>query len=177
METGVKMKLCMSKLYMNKAYFPLLAVATLLSFFSGGVSAEENSVKQLLQAKQVIADRKATFTLIHGNFKPLGEVAQGKQELDVVTIKKHAERLVFLDTFLVDLFPASSNVGAPATKSKADIWTNGSDFKQELDSFSINIKALMDIASKEKYEPSDFKKAVLQVGQNCKGCHDKFKEK
>ncbi|RYG16403.1 MAG: cytochrome c [Chitinophagaceae bacterium] len=128
-------------------------------------------------AKQAIAVRKATFTLIGNNFKPIGDVLQGKAEYNAAEIKKRAERVAFLSGFLHDTFPEASNVGEPDTKSKAEIWTNRAEFDKKLKEFQEHSATLAQVAAKETSNSEAFKAAAGAVGQDCKSCHEKFKVK
>ena len=128
-------------------------------------------------AKQAIAVRKAAFTLIANNFKPIGDVLQGKAEYDAAEIQKRATRVAFLSELLDGTFPEASNVGEPDTKAKAEIWTDRAEFDKKLKEFKEHAATLAQVAAKEKTNSEAFKAAAGAVGQDCKGCHDKFKAK
>ena len=128
-------------------------------------------------AKQAIAVRKAAFTLIANNFKPIGEVLQGKAPYNQAEIVKRAQRVAFLSELLDGTFPAESNVGAPQTKTKAEAFTKKEDFDKLLKEFVANSKTLAQVAAKESSASDAFKNAAKAVAEGCKGCHDKYKEK
>jgi cytochrome c556 len=128
-------------------------------------------------AKQAIAVRKAAFTLIANNFKPIGEVIQGKVTYNQAEIKKRAERVAFLSELLEGTFPESSNLGEPATKSKADIWKKKAEFDKQMKDFETNARALARIAATETTASEAFMSAAKAVGNGCKSCHDDFKHK
>jgi cytochrome c556 len=128
-------------------------------------------------AKQAIAVRKAAFTLIANNFKPIGEVIQGKVTYNQAEIKKRAERVAFLSELLEGTFPESSNLGEPATKSKADIWKKKAEFDKQMKDFETNARALAKIAATETTASEAFMSAAKAVGNGCKSCHDDFKHK
>lgn len=128
-------------------------------------------------AKQAIAVRKAAFVLIANNFKPIGEVLQGKAPYNQADIAKRAQRVAFLSELLDGTFPADSNLGAPDTKTKADAFTNAADFEKLLKEFQANTKTLAQVAAKESTASDAFKAAAKAVAEGCKGCHDKYKEK
>ena len=86
-------------------------------------------------AKQAIAVRKAAFLLIANNFKPIGEVLQGKAPYNQAEIAKRAQRVAFLSELLEGTFPADSNLGTPETKTKAEAFTNKEDFDKLLKEF------------------------------------------
>ncbi len=128
-------------------------------------------------AKQAIAVRKAAFVLIANNFKPIGEVLQGKAPYNQADIAKRAQRVAFLSELLDGTFPADSNLGTPDTKTKADAFTNAADFEKLLKEFQANTKTLAQVAAKESTASDAFKAAAKAVAEGCKGCHDKYKEK
>jgi cytochrome c556 len=128
-------------------------------------------------AKQAVAVRKAAFTLIANNFKPIGEVLQGKATYNQVEIVKRAERVAFLSLLLDGTFPDASNLGEPTTKSKPEIWAKKADFDKQIKEFQVNATALAEIAAKESTASDAFKAAAKAVAEGCKGCHDAYKAK
>lgn len=128
-------------------------------------------------AKQAIAVRKAAFLLIANNFKPIGEVLQGKAPYNQADIAKRAQRVAFLSELLEGTFPADSNLGTPETKTKAEAFTKKEDFDKLLNEFIANTKTLAAVSAKESTASDAFKNAAKAVAEGCKGCHDKYKEK
>lgn len=128
-------------------------------------------------ARQAIDARKAVFTLIGSNFRPVGAVLQGKAEYDQAEIQKRATRVAFLAGFLNESFPDISNVGEPDTKAKAEIWSNRADFDKRIKDFQDHLATLAAVSAKEKTAGDAFKTAAGAVAQDCKGCHDNFRVK
>lgn len=126
-------------------------------------------------AKQAIDYRKAVFTLIGGNFRPLGEVLQGKSPYDAAEAQKRAARLQFLAGLLDESFPDISSTGD--TRAKPEIWTNRADFNSRLKDFQDHIAVLTQVASREQGTADQFKAAAGAVGQDCKSCHDNYRTK
>lgn len=126
-------------------------------------------------ARQAIEYRKAVFTLIGGNFRPLGEVLQGKAPYDAAEAQKRAARLHFLAGLLDESFPDISNSGD--TRAKAEIWSNRADFNTKLKDFQDHIATLSQVASRDKSTADEFKAAAGAVGQDCKGCHESYRTK
>lgn len=161
----------------------LLGAALLVSA-SAGLFAADEPAKQAAPAaagpspaKQAIAVRKAAFTLIANNFKPIGEVLQGKATYNQAEIVKRAERVAFLSLLLDGTFPEDSNLGAPETKSKPEIWAKKADFDKQIKDFQANAAALAQIAAKESTASDAFKNAAKAVAEGCKACHDPYKAK
>ena len=125
-------------------------------------------------ARQAVDTRKAAFTLIGANFRPLGAVLKGGA-FDPADVEKRASRVAFLAGLLDEAFPAVSNLGEPDSKAKAEIWSNLPDFAKKLKDFQTHSAALAQVAATEKGATDVFKAAVATVGQDCKGCHDTYR--
>lgn len=128
-------------------------------------------------ARQAIEVRKATYTLIAANFRPIGAVLQGKAEYDSAEIQKRATRVAFLAGLLNEAYPDVSNVGEPDTKAKAEIWSNRAEFDKRLKDFQEHLATLVAVSAKEKTAGDAFKTAAGAAAQDCKGCHDNFRAK
>ena len=124
---------------------------------------------------QAINVRKAVFTLIGSNFKPIGEVLQGRASYESVDVQTSATRVAFLAGLLNDAFPDNSNIGD--TKAKPEIWTNRADFDKRIKDFQDHAANLVQVAAKEKSASDAFKTAAAAVGQDCKGCHENYRVK
>jgi cytochrome c556 len=113
--------------------------ATLLVTLSSGLyvadAAAQPAADPAAAAKQAVAVRKAAFVLIANNFKPIGEVLQGKATYNQAEIVKRSERVAFLSLLLDGTFPDASNLGEPTTKSKPEIWAKKADLINKLKSF------------------------------------------
>lgn len=155
--------------------------ATLLVTLCSGLYAADEAPKPAADAaavaKQAVAVRKAAFVLIANNFKPIGEVLQGKANYNQAEIVKRAERVAFLSLLLDGTFPDASNLGEPTTKSKPEIWAKKVDFDKQIKEFQVNAAALAEIAAKESTASDAFKAAAKAVAEGCKGCHDAYKAK
>lgn len=128
-------------------------------------------------AKQAVENRRAAFTLIGNSFRWFGAVAKGAAPYDEAEAEKRASRIAFLLGVLDESFPDDSNVGEPASKAKAEIWTNRADFDKKLEKFKTDARAFKETASNEKGATEVFKSAVALLGQDCKSCHDSYKLK
>ena len=127
--------------------------------------------------KQNVAGRKAAFTLVAHNFKTVGDVLQGRAPYDAAAIKTRTDRVAFLSTLLGDYFAPESNVGLPDSKAKADIWGDRAEFDKLLKDFQEHSVTLARVAHAETSASDAFKSAASAVAQDCKTCHDKFREK
>jgi cytochrome c556 len=128
-------------------------------------------------ARAAVGYRKAIFTLIGANFRPLGALLKDDGPYDAADINKRITRVLFLSGFLNEAFPDISNVGEPDSKAKPEIWTNRAEFDKKLKEFQDNLVVLSDVNAKEKGYTEPLKTALGAVAQNCKACHDDFKLK
>lgn len=128
-------------------------------------------------AKQAIENRQAIFKLIGNNFRPIGDVLQGRAPFDATEIRKRTTRVAFLSQLAGDAFPDVSNAGLPSTKAKADIWSNRAEFDKKLAKLADDSQTLAQVAAKETSASDAFKSAATAVAQDCKSCHDNFREK
>lgn len=128
-------------------------------------------------ARQAIEVRKAVFTLIGSNFKPIGEVLQGKAPYDATEVQKRANRVAFLADLVAETFTEASNTGLPDTKAKAEVWSDRTEFDKKVKVFREHAAALAQVAAKETSSSAAFKTAAAAVGQDCKSCHEAFKVK
>jgi cytochrome c556 len=128
-------------------------------------------------AKRAVDERKAIFTLIGGNFRPIGEQLQGRGLLDSGEARKRAERVAFLASLASDAFPELSNVGDPGTRAKAEIWSQRADFDKVVADFVKHSQALAQATATQAPGSDAFKAAAGAVAQDCKTCHDNFRAK
>jgi len=128
-------------------------------------------------AKQAIEVRKAVYVLIGSNFRPIGGLLQGRGQYDAAEFQKRIDRLVFLSELAGESFPEVSNSGLPDTKAKASVWTDKADFDKRLKEFAQHAKTLAQVNAKEQGPTDAFKAAAGALAQDCKGCHDNFREK
>jgi cytochrome c556 len=127
-------------------------------------------------ARQAIDARRAAFTLIGGNFRPLGAILKGAAPADNAEVNKRATRLAFLAGLLDENFPDASNLGQPDTKAKAEIWSDRADFDKKLKRLQGDVATLVQISGEGKGSADAVKAAIAAVGQDCKACHDKYRE-
>jgi cytochrome c556 len=126
-------------------------------------------------ASQAIAVRKAIYTLIGANFKPIGDALKGTATYDSAELVKRATRVAYFAGLVQEAFPDVSSAGD--TKAKPEIWTNRTDFDKRLRDFQTHAQALVQVAANEAPSSDAFKAAAGAVGQDCKGCHDNYRAK
>ena len=128
-------------------------------------------------AKQAVELRQATYKLIGANFKPIGDALQGRAAYDATDVKKRATRVAFLSELADENFPNISNTGLPSTKAKTEIWSERADFDKRLADFAQHARALAQVTAQDTLGGDAFRSAAGTLAQDCKGCHDKYREK
>jgi cytochrome c556 len=151
----------------------LVLAALSLSAASGYGAAQ--GAAQPTPAEKAIEYRQSVFKIVAGNFGPLAQKAQGKAELSEADAKKYAARLASIAEFAPDAFPDISKEGK--TRAKPEIWSDRAAFDKLLNDLTTNTRSLAAVAAKPGVTPDEFKAAVGAVGNACKACHDKFREK
>jgi cytochrome c556 len=126
-------------------------------------------------AEKAIEYRQAVFKVVAGNFGPLAQSAQGKVELQPAAARQYAERLSAITQFARDAFPDISREGK--TRAKPEIWSERAEFDKLLKDLTDATKSLAGVTANAGAKPEEFKAAVGSVGNACKGCHDRFREK
>ena len=121
-------------------------------------------------AKAAIANRRAIFTLIGTNFRPIAEILRGgapsQSDLD-----KYTARVAFLAGMLPGAFPDGSSGGD--TRAKADIWSSRADFNKLLQEFQDHSTQLAQAAS--RHDAAAVNTTVGAVAQDCKTCHNRYR--
>jgi cytochrome c556 len=126
-------------------------------------------------AERAIDYRKAVYTVLGGNFGPIGGVLQGRAPYDAKEISKRAERVAFMAGLAAEAFPEISKTGN--TKAKPEIWTDKAGFDKAMKELADSTAALAALVRTDQTNSEAFKAAAGKVGQACKGCHDNYRAK
>jgi cytochrome c556 len=144
----------------------VLAAASLL-----GISASIHADAPH-KAADVVHYRQDIMGVIGWNFSPMGAMVKNKTAWDAASFAKHAERLEFLSTQVLEGFPNAST-GGVETDAKADIWNNFDDFKSKLDDLVTEAKNLNEAA--KTGDETKMKDQFKKTAEACKACHEKYK--
>ncbi len=121
----------------------------------------------------LVKQRQSAMTLQGKYFGPLGGMLKGAVPFDASVVTRNAGYLEALSHMPWDGF-AESTKGVKSAALPA-IWNDAAKFKQAQDQFTSAVAALV-VASKSGDE-AKVKAAIGDVGKNCGGCHDNFREK
>lgn len=100
---------------------------------------------------------------------------QRKIELPAPAARKCAARLAAIAEFTRDAFPEILREGK--TRAKPEIWSHRAEFEKLLGDLNAQSRALAAVTARTDATAEDFKAAVGAVGNACKSCHDKYREK
>ena len=148
-----------------------------IALAAGAIACASNAQAPPNAAKQTVELRQAVYKLIGSNFKPIGDVLQGRAAFDAAEIRKRAARIAFLAQLAREAFPETAHPGVPATRAKLSIWTQRAEFDQRVTRFAQHAQTLADVSAQETTGSDAFRSAAAAVAQDCKGCHDNFREK
>ncbi len=137
--------------------------------------AQNASGAPAVPGKQAVDDRKALFTLIGASFRPIAEILRGNITYNSVDVGKYTTRVTLLATFLGDAFPEASQLGD--TRAKAEVWSNRADFDRRVTDFHDHALSLAQLAARFEGNTDAFKAAARTVAQDCKSCHDQYRNK
>jgi cytochrome c556 len=109
-------------------------------------------------AQRAIDYRKAVYTVIGGNFGPIGGVLQGRAPYNAADVSKRAERVTFMAGLAAEAFPEVSKDGD--TKAKPEIWTDKAGFDQAMKEFGDASAALAALVKTDQMNSDAFKAAA-----------------
>ena len=145
----------------------IVLAATLVFAAASAALAQEPS-----KAEQALKYRKSVYQVIAWNFGPMSAMAQGKAPYDAKAFALRAERVAALAPMLAEAYPPESRDVANS-KLKPEMWTKRADFDARLKDLARRSAALAQTAKAGDFETS--KAAFFEVGNVCKGCHDRYK--
>jgi len=151
-----------------------LAVGTLMAVAALAAEGPPPGA-QPTPAQRAIEYRKAVYTVLGGNFGPLGGMLQGRMPYNGAEASKRADRVAFMAGLAAEAFPEVSKDGD--TKAKPEIWTDKEGFDKAMKALGDSTAALAAQLKKDPNDQDAFKKAAGAVGQACKNCHDNYRAK
>lgn len=152
---------------------PLTVTAALLAFlgtFAVGVAVAQQPSK----GEQAVKYRKALYQVIVWDVGPMGAMAQDKMPFDAKDFARRAEHVAYLTPLLADAYPPESRE-VNDTKLKPEMWSNRADFDQKMKTLVDKSQALAAVA--KTGDAAKMKAAYFEMGNACKDCHDKYRNK
>lgn len=166
----MKINISLTPRGLHAVFFFLLVLAS----YASADSARDNPIG-LIEARQIVKERRAVFILIQRNFKLMIDTVKGKREFDKAQLSAAARQMQSISTMLPELFPAGSNPGKPQSNATEAVWNKHDMFMRNLQHYLEMTSQLANNA--ESMDKNAFKAAVMKLGQECKQCHNEFKSK
>ncbi|QQX81480.1 cytochrome c [Shewanella sp. KX20019] len=132
-------------------------------------SVQANNFKE---ADDAIHYRQSAFGMIAYNFGDMGAMLKGKKDYDASVFAMRATNVAALSMLPLEGFIAGSDNGE--TEALAKIWSDKTDFDAKMKTFQENAAVLALVA--QKGDKKEMKKAFMNTGKSCKGCHDVYKK-
>jgi cytochrome c556 len=144
-----------------------IVTALMIALSTAGIALADDKNEDAIKA------RKAAFTLMVENVKPMGGMAKGKMPFDKEQFAMRAANLKALSDMPWEFFIPGSGEGE--TKAKPEVWSDPEGYKAAADKFKQEVAKLVEATSGD-----DEKAMIAQYGKTaktCKSCHKEYKQK
>lgn len=145
-----------------------VAIAAVLCWAATAPPAFAQQVKPENQIKL----RKSAYALMNHNFGSLAAMAEGKKPYNKDEAARNADMIAMLSDVPKGFFGEGTDKGE--TKAKPEIWQKRADFDAKMDKMITEAKKLPQAA---RTDLAAVNKAVGDVGDACKACHDDYRAK
>jgi len=142
----------------------------------GANGADKGAVdaKELKRAKKVVERREAVMGLMGWSTGPMSGMVKGDAPYDAEVFTRQARRLAGLSEMSADLFKADVRGFDLHTEAKPEIWDDYEDFAKLAQDLVDSSNAL--VAASQSGDLAVASQAFKEVADDCKACHDKYKE-
>ncbi|NIO40586.1 MAG: cytochrome c [Burkholderiales bacterium] len=123
--------------------------------------------------EDAIKYRQGVFRVIGWNFGSMAAMVKGKKPYNAEEFARNAEIVAFMSKLPLEGFTPGSETGK--TKAKPEIWLEMDDFEAKLKKMQQEVDALAKVAKTGNFDNA--KDQLGEVGQACKACHDKYRNK
>ena len=130
--------------------------------------------KELKRAKKVVERREAVMGLMGWSAGPMAGMVKEEAPYDAELFSRQARRLAGLADMTADLFKADVRAFDVHTEAKPEIWDDYGDFEQLAQDLLESSQAL--VLASEAGDLAAASEAFKAVADDCKACHDKYKE-
>lgn len=122
---------------------------------------------------KTIKHRQALMATVKDSIKPLRQMMKSGN-IDAETLRKSASAMAAATAQAVDAFRTNTAGIHIDTEAKDAIWQNWADFEMKMINYDKDVQSFNMLA-----QGGDSQKAMgalRKVTQNCKGCHDDYRE-
>ncbi len=124
------------------------------------------------EPEDIIKYRQAVMDSQGGHMNAAAQILKGKVDFGS-DLAYHATALAASSAGLTKLFPKDSDFGE--TRAKPEIWTNSTEFEKASKDAEKAANAFL--AAVQSNDKAAIAKTYNDLGEACKGCHKKFREK
>lgn len=153
---------------MRLAFSAAVLTACLLAS-AGGTAALEPD-----QAQKAAETRQAVLKLVGWNVAPLAGMVRGDIEWDQGLFARNAQRIAWTTTMIPDAFRADTSQFGLDTEALPDIWRDFGRFEELAGNVQRSSARLAEIAQAGEQEAT--REAFVDMVDDCKACHDRFRE-
>ena len=147
-----------------------LAVTTALAAATLAVSLP--AAAQFQKPEDAVKYRQSALSLMGTHFSRLGAMANGRVPFDAKVAQDNAALVETLSKLpWAGFTPDTEKL---QTKAKADVWKDGTKFKQAQDNMMSEVAKLNTVAKTGNLD--QIKTAFGNAAGSCKACHDAFRE-
>lgn len=151
----------------------IAAVAVLIAGVSG-IAVAQTAAPARTPA-QSVEYREAQFRRLGAAFKAVNDQTRASSP-NLATIRANAQTISTLAAEFPSWFPAGSGPAAGLeTKAKAEIWTNGSGFTEQVTRFQTAARNLATASAGT--DTAAIGASARALGATCGGCHTAFRER
>ena len=116
--------------------------------------------------------RHALMEVVSWHMKEIVAMSTNRQPFDAERATLLGERLVQLGGMIGDAFAVDTRGADIRTAALDAVWESPDDFSMKTEELIVVANAYAEAA---RNGPGDARKAFIQLGGGCKGCHEKFK--
>ncbi|MBF0456025.1 MAG: cytochrome c [Magnetococcales bacterium] len=127
------------------------------------------------KADALVMEREALMEGIGGSMGALACYLKEECKLEPKIAKRLAVGISAMAKPSIEAFRTPTPTASKKTTAIAKIWTDWDQFEEGLMSMSTKAQGLAEAIKNGKM--GDIKAAMGELGKNCKGCHDNFREK
>jgi cytochrome c556 len=100
----------------------------------------------------------------------LAAIAKGEAPFDAQVVEKNAGIIAKNLSDAASHFPKGSEAGDVETWALPEIWSDGSDFQERMETAVVEAEGLQSVTAETEFRP-----ALGKLGTSCKNCHQMYR--
>lgn len=127
------------------------------------------------QAEKIVETRQAVLKVVGWSVGPMGAMARGLAPWDQATFAERAQRVAWMATMIPDAFAPDTSGFGVETEALPAIWESFEEFSDLAGNLQASSARLAEVA--EAGGEAETREAFAAMVDDCKACHDRFREK